>query len=64
MEGWTVVASTGTIQRHPAASLYLEACSMANRLAVEFGMTPSSRTRVKVPPKEGGNNPLETIPGG
>ena len=58
LEGWWVEASTGTLQRHPASTLYKEACDRADKLALEFGLTPSSRTRVKVPKRPDKNDPL------
>ena len=64
VEGWWVEGSRGTLVRHPASYLYKEACDRADKLATEFGMTPSSRTRGKAPSKPSGNDPLANRPGG
>lgn len=41
----------GQLQRHPAVKIAQEARAQAARLAAEFGLSPSSRTRVKAPEK-------------
>lgn len=58
IEGWWIEGSRGTLVLHPASRLYKEACDRADKLAIEFGMTPSSRTRVKVPQRPDTNDPL------
>ncbi len=50
-EGWWIKGSRGTLVKHPAARLYQLALDKSDKLAVEFGLSPSSRTRVRVPPK-------------
>ena len=52
-EGWYFVAKTGNPLRHPASTLYHESRQFALKLACEFGLTPTSRVRIKAPPKKG-----------
>lgn len=49
----TVVDSPQGQKPHPAVTIAGAARSQAQRLASEFGLTPSGRSRVSVPPKPG-----------
>lgn len=47
-EGMTIKVN-GQLQKHPAVKIAQEARSQAARLAGEFGLSPSSRTRISTP---------------
>lgn len=50
-EGITTVGAAGQLAKHPAFQAYNDAQGHVTKLLVEFGMTPSSRTRIKVSEK-------------
>jgi P27 family predicted phage terminase small subunit len=50
-EGWTLTTPQG-VKKHPAASAYNEACTRVRAFSLEFGLTPSARTRIKVDAKK------------
>jgi P27 family predicted phage terminase small subunit len=54
-EGLTVKVN-GQLQKHPAVKIAQEARSQAARLAAEFGLSPSSRTRISAPDDESALN--------
>lgn len=56
--GWFYETDKGNLLRHPAAIQYDICLKFANRIANEFGMTPTSRNRVKAP-KPRRSNPAD-----
>ena len=50
--GLTVTTSFGNIIQNPAIGIANRCCELYMRAAVEFGMTPSSRSRLSVPEQE------------
>jgi P27 family predicted phage terminase small subunit len=70
----TVVDSPQGQKAHPAVVIAKDARAQARHLAAEFGLTPSGRSRVSVPPKPGESEkeieedlfgkPLEVVQGG
>lgn len=51
-EGYTVPTSEGGCKKNPKASLLIDLENVMLRCCSEMGFTPSSRSRVKVTPKE------------
>lgn len=51
--GMVITTANGTEVQSPWVSISNRAHELLNRYEVEFGMTPSSRSRVKVPQKAG-----------
>lgn len=49
--GLTITTPQGFIQAHPLISIGRQAGVEVRKFCQEFGLTPSARTRVKVPPK-------------
>ena len=48
-DGLTVLSGmTGDMRKHPASQIWRENSQMFQRYAVEFGLTPSSRSKIKV----------------
>jgi len=60
VEGKTYTTPTGTRKRTPEYEIMMENLLMANRLAGQFGFTPSARTRIGMPEKKD-KNPFEAI---
>lgn len=55
-----IKTSNGNIVQNPLIGVANRAMEISNRLAVEFGMTPSSRSRIKVNmPEEKPANPFD-----
>lgn len=46
VEGITVLTSNGTVMRNPAAGALLEHSRAFQKYSAEFGLTPSSRSKV------------------
>jgi P27 family predicted phage terminase small subunit len=51
-EGMTIKTFLGNIIANPAIGIANRCCELYMRAAVEFGMTPSSRSRLSVPEQE------------
>lgn len=51
-EGFVLTSKEGGQYQHPALAVANKAMEQMTKLAAEFGMTPSSRTRIKVSPSE------------
>lgn len=47
--------------KNPAVSIYNEAVTQVNKLAQQFGLSPSARTRIKVPDPKPEINPMDLI---
>jgi P27 family predicted phage terminase small subunit len=47
-DGITVTGSRGDIKKHPAFSVWKISCDQFNMFAKEFGLTPASRSKIKV----------------
>jgi P27 family predicted phage terminase small subunit len=58
-----VTKSGSVLLPHPSVRQAADAWRRAQRMLVEFGLTPSSRTRVSVPPDaaRGGQNPFRQL---
>ena len=48
-------------RKHPACNVWRDAAQIIRQFAAEFGMTPSSRSKVAVPPVEDRDNPFAEI---
>lgn len=55
--GMTMIGQSGFPVKHPAVSIKREYVALLRSFASEFGLTPSSRSRVKIA-REEGENPL------
>lgn len=51
-DGLTIKTFVGNVIQNPAIGIANRCCELYMRAAVEFGMTPSSRSRLSVPEKE------------
>lgn len=51
-QGYTIIGARG-ITRNPALTAFTNAVSSLRALAAEFGMTPSSRARIRLPEDDG-----------
>lgn len=51
-EGLTFIAGQGYIAQRPEVAIANNALKLMRAFMSDFGMTPSSRTRVKAPPKQ------------
>ncbi len=51
-EGLTAVTDKGNVIQHPAVGVANKQKAELRRLAQEFGLSPSSRTRIEVPKQE------------
>lgn len=60
-EGMFMTFEGGRLIEHPAVKVASDAQKRLMRLQVEFGLTPSSRTRVKAQPKEAKKSALEEL---
>lgn len=49
IEGFTVTDDRGTVRKHPVVQVLRDSMAMYRTFAVEFGLTPSSRSRLAVP---------------
>jgi phage terminase small subunit len=50
-------AHAGTRRKHPAFQTWRDSTAMLQRLLTEYGMTPSSRTRLQLPAGPDPENP-------
>ena len=50
--GMIAYSESGSVYQHPAVGIKNKAAAMVLKMAQEFGLTPSARTRVKVMEKE------------
>ena len=51
-EGMTIMGARGPV-RNPALATFAAATTSVRNMAAEFGMTPSSRARIKLPSNDG-----------
>ncbi|MCH7666914.1 MAG: phage terminase small subunit P27 family, partial [Acidobacteria bacterium] len=58
-EGWWVEGSAGSLVQHPAARMYEMNLKLAHAIGVEFGLTPSSRSRIVIPKRPSTNPAAE-----
>lgn len=56
-DGYWQRSQRGTFVLHPAARLMMKCFEQAQRISVEFGMTPASRSRVSVPQRPQAEDP-------
>jgi len=54
-EGRTFETPNGFIQKRPEVNISREALDRALKLATQFGLTPSARTKISAPRKESGD---------
>lgn len=57
-EGLIVYAPSGYPQQHPAVGIRSAALTQMRHFLSEFGMSPSSRSRIVTPPKEEPEDPM------
>lgn len=58
---WIEKTSKGTPIQNPVVGMANTCLSLMHKFLVEFGMTPSSRTRVSVPPQQNDENPFAAL---
>ena len=51
-DGLTTEGMYGSVKKHPSASVFVENSRMLKAYLTEFGLTPSSRVRIKADPEE------------
>ncbi len=61
-DGDYVTGANGGLVRHPAVSVLRGLADPIRKLSAEFGLTPSSRTRVFEGPDDGGAKPKKPLP--
>lgn len=54
---------TGNIKRNPACAILAEAQARYHSISAEFGLSPSSRAKLKMPPKNAEDDELEKFLG-
>jgi P27 family predicted phage terminase small subunit len=59
--GITFVTDKGYVCQRPEVSLAQKQAALVKSLGQEFGMSPSSRTRVSVTPKDNKKDPTEEL---
>lgn len=60
----TVMTEKGNVIQHPLVGIVNTSAAEMRRFLVEFGMTPSSRSKVNAGEKEGKKNGFAGLPGG
>lgn len=61
-EGRTILTPNGSTQQHPELSIRNRAMDQVRMFLTEFGMSPASRTRINLPPKDLDiNNPFAQL---
>jgi P27 family predicted phage terminase small subunit len=60
-EGITIIGPKGGTMRNPACSVANQAMTIMNKFGSEFGLTPSTRSRLKVVPQENGKTLAEVL---
>lgn len=60
-EGITIVGPKGGVMKNPAVSVSLQERAIMHKFAAEFGMTPSSRSRLKVERPDEGQSLAEML---
>jgi len=60
-ENGHIAKTRGGDKANPAVAIAREAAKIIKACAVEFGLTPSSRSRIKVPKKKEDDDPMEKL---